>query len=353
MSTAEADSGTRESSEYPLAALYQRSVLDPIVEVAFMISHDFVERPLHYRAVPAKVAGILENFRIRTGSDPKWPSTAQRDEVFEPLFGDAFTTTGNALRAASVAFAESAARSLETLQDSVRDTCTAFRAYLKSIDGRVVSLADTQTQPVFHNAVEVFRSEAVTGAFGLLPPGRSWPLDTDSESPDGTVLIEEIQRALGLFHDRPTLTQHVFILLQRVARYGSLTVAGVLDDSSDWDDSDQLHALIRNACGWDTALRAVLTEMKRTDRPLEPRKVSPLAFDDEELRSLPTEEDARRYSAQFAQQQQPPVVTCTYGWTIRCDSGPTCISGWTQVCDSGPTCTYGWTFRCDKPRASF
>lgn len=49
-----------QPSLHPLAGLYQRSVLDPMVEVARTISHDFVKRPRHYRAVPENVASILE-----------------------------------------------------------------------------------------------------------------------------------------------------------------------------------------------------------------------------------------------------------------------------------------------------
>lgn len=97
---------TSQSSQHPIAALYQRSVLDPIVEVARAISHDFVKRPRHYRAVPEHVAGILEGFRIRTGSNPEWLSAAQRANLFAPIFGAAFCSISIGLRSASLAFAE-------------------------------------------------------------------------------------------------------------------------------------------------------------------------------------------------------------------------------------------------------
>ena len=452
MSVVETNPEAQQYSQHPIAALYQRSVLDPMVEVARAISHDFVNRPRHYRAVPENVAGILEGFRIRTGSTPEWPSAPQRAHLFSPIFGDAFRTTSIDLRSAARAFAERGAERTpdpDPLEDRVRDAAVGFRGYLKMIEGRVVAGADRETGPVFRSAIEVFRNEAVAGLFGLPPaPGGNWPLDgalgADVASADGAFLIEEIQRVLGLFYIRPTITQHLFVLLQRIAYYGARTIAGVSEDAADWNGSDWFHNLVRNAYGWETALQSALSYIEDKEKDLRPRVVSQFPLDDEALKSLPTEferasgvhqaqtggcgghwtnipgtctygltwkcdtgptclsgwtyicdteptctygwtfkcdyhpgiqprvvsrfalddaalrslvteEEARRAGVQLAQTTGggPPIVTCTYGWTIRCDSGPTCISGWTQVCDSGPTCTYGWTFKCDKPRASW
>jgi len=94
-----------------------------------------------------------------------------------------------------------------------------------------------------------------------------------------------------------------------------------------------------------------------------PRKVSNNPLDDDELKSMPTEEAKRAgMNAPLTNDGGPKTCisgwtrvcdsgpSCTYGWTLRCDTGPTCTSGWTIVCDSGPTCTYGWTFVCDVRR---
>lgn len=252
------------SSLHPIAGLYQRSVLDPIIEVARNVSHDFVRRPRHYRAVPENVAGILDGFRIQTGSDPEWLSAAQRARLFAPLFGAAFCASSIDLRTASLALAEPASGRNPGLPEGVRDAAAALRGYLKSLEGRGVSDADRETGGVFRKAVEVLRNEAVAGVFGLpAAPGGSWPLDgalsAEAAAADGAYLLEEIQRALDLSFIRPPLTQQRFVVLQRVAHYGALTIAGALDGGDGWDSLDQGHALVRNAYGWDKALQALLS----------------------------------------------------------------------------------------------
>lgn len=358
MNIQETNLEAQQSSKHPIAALYQRFVLDPMVEVARVTSHDFVRRPRHYRAVPENVADILDGFRIRTGSSPEWLSVTQRSDLFAPIFGDAFDTINTDLRYAAVAFAESnTERNLDALEDSVRNAAIASRGYLKSIEGRAVSQADIKTSLVFQSAIEVLRNKAVAGAFGLPPaPGGNWPLDgalnVDDASTDGAFLIEEIQRASGLSPFRPILTQHQFILLQRVAYYGALTIAGVLGDAASWNRADSIHALVRNAYGWEKALQSLLSEIDYTDKNLQPRVVSQIALDDDDLKSLPTEEEAKSYGVQL---QQAPgdgkPNTCTFGWTRICDNpkpGQSCKTGWTFYCETGPTCTSGYTIKCDK-----
>ena len=61
--------------------------------VARSISHDFVKRPRHYRAITNKVADILQGFRIRTGSTPEWLSGIQRARVYTAIFGASFCST--------------------------------------------------------------------------------------------------------------------------------------------------------------------------------------------------------------------------------------------------------------------
>ena len=60
---------------------------------------------------------------------------------------------------------------------------------------------------------------------------------------------------LNIFSLRPPLTQHRFILLQRVAHYGAMTIVGVLEDADKWDSANRLQALAGNAYAWEKALR--------------------------------------------------------------------------------------------------
>jgi hypothetical protein len=362
MSTAKTNPEAQDNSKHPIAALYQRAVWDPIVEAARAISYDFVRRPRHYRAVPEKLASILEGFRIRTGSNPEWPSAAQRADLFAPLFGDTFRAASTDLRCAAVAFTErSAEMNPDPLGDRVRDAAAAFRGYLKAIEGRVASSADSETGPVFHGAIEVFRNTEVARLFGLPPaPGGNWPLDgpleADRASADGAFLIEEIQRLLGI---RSALSQHHFILLRRVAYYGALTIAGVLGDTADWKGTDWVGALVGNAYGWESALRSPLFYNECKEKNLQPRVVSQVALDDEELKSLPTEEEVKSSGAQVAMLMGGGGAglncTCNTGVTRICDNPchqastqlQSCHTGVTYYCETGPTCTSGVTWKCD------
>ncbi len=347
MSSVQINAEAQQSSLHPIATLYQRFVLDPLVEIARAISLDFVKRPQHYRGVPENIANSLEKFRLRTGSDPEWPTAEQRAQLFVPIFGAAFRTTSIDLRAAVVIFVESGTeRSLGALGDRVRHTAVAFRGYLKGLGGQAILSANREANSVFRSAIEVLRSEAVAGAFGLKPvSGKNWLLnwaaEADAASSDGAFLIEEIQGTLGLFSFRPILTQHQFILMQRVAHYGALTITGVLDDAADWNSAEWVHTLVRNVYGWEIALQSARSEIEYTDKYLQPRVISQVALDDEKLTSLPTEEQAKIYSRQFglAQQGRASGATCSYGLTIKCDDGPpsvTCTYGWTIICDKGP-----------------
>jgi hypothetical protein len=362
------------TARHALAGLYQRSVLDPIIQVAQAIALDSVRRPSQYRALPEKLAVILQDLRVRTGSQPEWPGSAQRAQVFASLFGETFRTLGLDLRSAGRTFAECAAgANLELLEDRVRDAAVGFRGYLRGLEGRAVAVADGETGPVFRSAVEVLQAEAVAGVFGLPPaPGGDWPLDdatgTDTGSPDAAFLIEAVQRTAGSSAQGLLLTQHLLLLLQRLAHYGAMTIGAVLKDAASWNAKDGVQKLARVAYGWDCAYRASSSYLEDQARALQPRMVSRASLDDEVLKSLPTEEEARKFGALFAQggggggggytptchvgftywcENPTGGTTCTYGFTFHCDSGPTCHSGFSIKCDTGPTCTYGWTILCD------
>ena len=241
-----------------IAALYQRSVLDPLVEIARSVAHDSVQRPRHYRAIPDGVAALLEGFRIQTGSRPEWLSAIQRAKLFSPIFGAAFCAGSIGLRTASLAFVQRGADGGADPIDPVRDAAAGLRGYLEALEGQTLAVADAETAAVFRSAVDVLRNEAVARVFGLPAPGADWPLawKPDMGLFDGAYLIEELQRTLKLDRIHPALTQHRFVQLQRAAHYGSLTIRGVLEEV---DDDDALHALVRHAYGWENALQELLS----------------------------------------------------------------------------------------------
>jgi hypothetical protein len=250
------------------------------------------------------------------------------------------------------------------LEDRVRDAALAFRAHLKAIEGRVALVANSETGPVFRSAIEVFQSREVAGVFGLPPlPGGNWPfsgaLNVDDASSDGAFQIEEIQRALGLFDIRQTMTQHLFLLLQRVANYGAMTIAKALEDAAAWNRAGWVPAMVRSAYGWDKASQSALSYIEDKEKGLQPRVVSQLVLDDEDLKSMPTEEETKGSGAQIAMIGGGGLNlnnTCNTGITRICDNPmhmastivSSCHTGVTYYCETGPTCTSGITWKCDK-----
>lgn len=369
MSPVRKDSSTRD----PISELYRRFILDPMVEVARAVSHDFVRNPSRYRGLPENLVSIFSGFRNQSGSDVNWPSGAQRADLFGPVFGHAFRSTSTDLMEAAVSLVDrSVDKESDAHADRIRDSAIAFREHLRSIDRSRIVAAVAGTDSVFQSAVEVFKSEGIARLYGLSPiKSDLWPFDgttaVDSPSASGGLLIEEVQRAIRVFDNGPLVTHHLFALFQNVAHYGSQTIDIVLSDSAGWNKPNWAQNLSRTAYNWEKSLQAAFAYIEKAEgKSLQPRAISKFPLDDAALRSLADTSDLES-SATIARlgNQAPgntctygwtricdnpgPGQSCTYGWTWYCDTGPTCTTGWTLMCDSRPTCTYGWTFKCDSP----
>ena len=225
-----------------VADMYGRWTLDCVIEVARSVSLDFVSRPRHYRRIPEETATALENFKALVGNHPYWPDQAQRAAIYGALIGDSDGRTGTdrtaqfhqasiALRAAAIAYAE---RVYDTGEDMLRqaflDAAVTLKSYLNTLQGRSVTLGHAQTGAIFQAAVGVLSDQEVARVFGLPPaPGGDWPLAGTYDG-DGAYLIEEITRVL-----HPTtaglMSQRQFIVMQRIAYYGSQTIDWILGEA--------------------------------------------------------------------------------------------------------------------------
>jgi mersacidin/lichenicidin family type 2 lantibiotic len=251
---------TKTPSLHSIAALYQRSVFDPMIEIARAVSHDFMRRPHKYRAVSAKTAQVLEGFRIRTGSNPEWLSPTQRGTIYSSLFGAAFCSTTIGLRGAALDLVEGSPNPNPDVVHAVRDAALTFRGYLRSVDGQVVSVADSETKAIFQSAIDVFRDDAVAAVFGSQAArGRDWPLSGDGYT-DGAYLLETIQRAFGLY-EVPLMEHNRFLLLEQVARYGARTITAVITEQFEVEAGDEIHELASYAYGWEKALQRMLRQV--------------------------------------------------------------------------------------------
>lgn len=234
-----------------LATLYERFLLDPLVEVARCIAFDVIKRPRLYRALPEHLATLLEGFRISSGSAPEWPSAMQRAVSFCGIFEESFTAAAIVLRSSVVNNVERVAPEASRFAvQPVRDAIASFRAYLAGLQGAVVDEMERRTATVFNSATEILRSEVVARVFGF--EGR----------PEGHVgiadpaLIAEIQRNLGLLHLRPALGPHRLVLLQQAGKHGAAAIAAVLDQGS--DSEERIDTLIANAYAWEKAIQALV-----------------------------------------------------------------------------------------------
>jgi len=257
-----------KSSNPLIADMYGRWTLDCVVELAQAIAIDFVNRPRQYKDVPEEVAATLQDLWFRSDTDPLFPGAAKRQMIFTPLLGPSdgkpgehssqFHVASRALCERARAFTE---RQVDTGEDNLRrafqDAVITLRAYLVTLtENAVVTIGNTQTDNAFQRAREVLRSTQVTGVFGRTPAHNAdWP-SAGAFDENGARVIEEVSTAL------PTrvglISQSAFIVMQRIAAFGTNTIRGVLaepDPSSarlaDLDD------LIQEAYRWRTALDAL------------------------------------------------------------------------------------------------
>jgi mersacidin/lichenicidin family type 2 lantibiotic len=229
-----------------------------MVEIAHAVAHDCVRRPRRYRGVPEDISRILEGFRSHTGFHSDWPSSIQRAALYSPLLGQQFCAGSLGLWQAAAVLVEGSSDSDKgALGQVFRDEVVTFRAYLETLDRQALAAVDRQTETIFRSAMEVFRSEAIARTFGLpQASGEDWPFG-EAFSGDAGYLIEEVCQSLRLWNVGLPMTQRRFLLLQRAARYGALTITGVLDGAYDRGDGTQSETLIQSAYSWEKALRGL------------------------------------------------------------------------------------------------
>jgi hypothetical protein len=295
------DQNSPASQDTPplVATAYERWTLDSIIELVQLIAIDFVNRPRQYREVPPNTSALLQKFRLLTGADLRLPSQSHRSMTFEAILGTSDGTrsdmkgSGPAAVAVGSAPAEGAQFKMSSarLRDAARayterqatqgegqllqafvDEASTLQSYLRPIDdgNSVVIGGNTQTKAIFDDAVLVLRDKTVAGRFGRPPATqKTWPLNGALDE-NGSLLIQEISKVLipGTTAPSPltAISQTRFAVMQRVANYGALTIAGVLRGhfSTDAKESvgvrrDRFEPLISAAYSWKTALDNLAT----------------------------------------------------------------------------------------------
>ena len=70
----------------PIAEIFERWTLDLVIDLVLAVANDFIQRPRHYRQVPANVADILSEFKS-IGSAPDMPNGKHRAAIYGALLG--------------------------------------------------------------------------------------------------------------------------------------------------------------------------------------------------------------------------------------------------------------------------
>lgn len=276
-----------------VAGLYFYSVLDCLVDLAYKVSYDFFKDPHLYinlgRTKPAvstspTLSSVLAKLHAQYGSNEFLPSTAQRDEIYLPIFGRVggystneegnFPRLRDELINASAAFAE---RVFDTgvnmLRQRVITTHRPFQEYLNGLQGDSVKWSKEFALPELTegNSYIILRNEGVAGIFGInKPPIEDWPYTEDS---NGDKLVEEISKRL-MWGDHPEgmyITREHFSNLQRAALRGAEAIATIIDfreglGASPKEKEDNVDQLITKCYTWGAALLS-LSSMRETAQP--------------------------------------------------------------------------------------
>ena len=274
------------NSLHPIAELYGRWALNPLVDVASAIAHDVAVRPNRYKQLSAKTVSILNDFRFKLGTDAEWPNAFQRTLSFRVLYHASLASPP--LREAALLYCRGGQKDDDPLLDAFRDAAAGFRARIEPLVGDALAMLVGQTGPIFDHAVALFQDEDVAQAFGLpSAPSSNWPLGGDF-SGDGAYLVAAIVRGLResaclagwyrrLSRTTPNeqrlmpllavaLPADKFLTLQKAAYFGALTMSRVLD-KHDGDERE----LINLAYKWTKALQRLVPDVARAWKDLEYR----------------------------------------------------------------------------------
>ena len=242
---------------HPLGRVYQQWALDFVIEAVRAVAQDYGENPDTYRKLPDTVGTALDNFRTKVGIDADWPSFADRNAIYDAQLGEWFSEAAAAFRLAVVAYVErsnEATRAIAT--QATLDAVDSFRVQLQARGGPVLQRRYGAATSMFQAAVQLLRSGQLAQIFNeTAAPGDPWPFgggpDAEGANLVGAIAKELFPAIIG------RMSSYKFLLLQRVANHGALTLSSVLDGGGG-DPRSSLEALMEPAYAWCVAARELV-----------------------------------------------------------------------------------------------
>lgn len=254
-----------------LPSLYQRYILDCIVDAALAVSYDFSQHPGIYRKCDSVLKELILINRYN-GVHPLYPNRdTRKSELYIPIFGkfiyespasddSMFVKNMIATINAAKAYSENKLdATVASLRTRVRTACKRFRSYLDSLMGTSLLAAGIQTKEQFDSAERILKEQSIYQTFGVQEAlVEEWPRE-EEPTWQGALLIQNIfkePRLSGYLPEKNTpMTLEVFNNKQLIADAGKKVIHHLLD--SDYKDDKKIEAVIENLYTWGSELGLV------------------------------------------------------------------------------------------------
>jgi hypothetical protein len=261
------------SGDHAVAGLLFYKELDCLVDLAYLVSLDFFDRPQLYRQAAEDVVRDLAQLRARYGYHEDFLSREQRHEIFAGVFGESagaglmngagavppaesFAGLRDQLLAAAAAFAERVySTSEEMLRATVRIMHVYLKDYLEQVTGASVWWARNEGLPaITERCYRILRDPQIAARFGVdRAPSARWPVEVNG---DGSTLVEQISTTPIRGYAEP-IWRGVFNEKQQLALQGAQALAEVMDYKGELDPN-RTDRLITACHAWFAARGRVL-----------------------------------------------------------------------------------------------
>lgn len=256
---ATAPAGSSDNFPTLIGQLYARWTLDCLIEIAYAVSIDFINRPSSYKGIIPNPKEIVD-LRMSYGTEADFPNTAQRQAMMMPILGRSdglkldVSNASAPFYSARKAFFEACIAvqmrtvdtALSTLEGVALSAILAFRNYFDNLRGISAEQSAKQITAVSDSAIKILTSSGVATVFGFPPAQQGWPLS--SIDSNGANLVDAVGKILPLAPDYK-LSFQKFNQLQLAAQAGGLALPLVLTAKAKMSEED-LQALIEQGYIW-------------------------------------------------------------------------------------------------------